>query len=81
MGTRKSLALYYFSKGRPQEEIITKPIKNTTHFKSRQGIKNDIESDKTNFFRKIFRHFIFYEKLKNFEKKFIRTGKSAKKRK
>ena len=53
--TRKSLALYYFSKGRPQEEIITKPIKNTTHFKSRQGIKNDIESDKTNFFRKIFR--------------------------
>ena len=79
--TRKSLALYYFSKGRPQEEIITLPIKNTTHFKSRQGIKNDIESDKTNFFRKIFRHFIFYEKLKNFEKKFIRTGKSAKKRK
>ena len=79
--TRKSLALYYFSKGRPKEEILKNSIKNTTHFKNRHGIKNDVEEDKTNFFRKIFRHFIFYEKLKNFEKKFIRTGKSAKRRK
>ena len=79
--SRKSLALYYFSKGRPKEEILKKSVKNTTHFKNRYGIKNDVEADKTNFFRKIFRNFIFYEKLKNFEKKFIRTGKSAKRRK
>ena len=79
--SRKSLALYYFSKGRPKEEIVEKSIKNTTHFKNRFGVKNDIQPDKTNFFRKIFRHFFFYEKIKNFEKKYIRTGQSSKKRK
>ena len=79
--TRKSIALYYFSKGRPKEEIIKKSIKNTTQFKSRHGIENDIAKDNTNFFRKVFRKFIFYEQIKNFEKKYIRTGKSFKKRK
>ena len=79
--TRKSVALYYFSKGRPENDIIKKSVKNTTQFKKRHGIKNDIAKDNTSFFRKIFRHFIFYEKIKNFEKKYIRTGKSSKKRK
>ena len=76
--SRKSIALYYFSNGRPKEEL-SKSIKNTTKFKNRYGVKNDVE-DKTNFFRKIFRNFIFYDKIKKFEKKYIRTGRSAKKR-
>ena len=76
--SRKSIALYYFSNGRPKEEL-SKSIKNTTKFKNRYGVKNDVE-DRTNFFRKIFRNFIFYDKIKKFEKKYIRTGRSAKKR-
>mgnify|MGYP001466303056 FL=1 len=39
--SRKSLALYYFSFGRPKEEIINKNMKNMTLFKSRVGFSND----------------------------------------
>ena len=39
--SRKSIALYYFSSGRPEHEIINKHKKNRTYFKSREGIKND----------------------------------------
>ena len=76
--SRKSIALYYFSNGRPKEEL-SQSVKNTTKFKNRYDIKDEVE-DKTNFFRKIFRSFIFYDKIKKFEKKYIRTGKSEKKR-
>ena len=45
-----------------------------------EKIEDDIEKDKTPILRKVFRHFIFYEKIKNFEKKYIRTGKTKKDR-
>ena len=73
--SRKSIALYYFSKGRPENEISKKNIKNTTHFKSRSGFKNDADEKKENF-KNFFRGFKFYKLLKNFEKKYIRRGKN-----
>ena len=39
--SRKSLALYYFSSGRPESETVSKNMKNRTFFKSRAGFKND----------------------------------------
>lgn len=39
--SRKSLALYYFSNGRPKEEIIQGQEKHTTLFKSRAGNTDD----------------------------------------
>ena len=40
--SRKSIALYYFSSGRPENEIINKHKKNRTYFKSREGFENDV---------------------------------------
>ena len=39
--SRKSLALYYFSKGRPNSEIDKTKIKNKTYFKDRFGFTNE----------------------------------------
>ena len=77
--SRKSIATYYFSKGRPQEEIITTHLKNTTNFKDRHGHYNETihkEENLKNFLRK----FKFYQYFKKIEKKYLRTGKSKKKR-
>ena len=35
--SRKSIALYYFSNGRPKEEILNRDQKNRTYFKNRFG--------------------------------------------
>ena len=72
--SRKSIALYYFSKGRPESDIDNKNIKNKTYFKNRQGFK---EVDISNFekFKNILRKFDLYQKIKNFEKKYIRKNK------
>mgnify|MGYP006091836531 CR=1 FL=1 len=78
--SRKSIALYYFSKGRPALEIDINNIKNKTYFKNREGFNNEVnyKNEKIkNFFRKLK----FYKYLKNFEKKYIRTGNSNIKRK
>ena len=69
--SRKSIALYYFSSGRPQNEILTISKKNKTYFKSRAGIKNDADEKKENF-KDFLRSFKLYQSIKNFEKKYIR---------
>lgn len=77
--SRKSIALYYFSSGRPKDETIDSDMKNRTYFKNRFGFKNEVEEKKENI--KVFlRKFSFYKKIKNFEKKYLRTGNSQRKR-
>ena len=72
--SRKSIATYYFSEGRPKEEIINRQLKNTTNFKDREGYENETFTKKENI-KNFFRKFNFYQNLKNIEKKFFRTGK------
>ena len=72
--SRKSIALYYFSSGRPQSEIYDKFKKNSTNFKSRAGIKNDAD-EKKEYFKNFIRDFKIYKLMKNFEKKYIRRNK------
>ena len=72
--SRKSIALYYFSSGRPKEELHDVNNKNRTYFKSRTGIKNDADEKKAPF-KNFIRSFKFYRSLKNLEKKYIRRKK------
>ena len=72
--SRKSIALYYFSSGRPKEEINSKQIKNRTFFKNREGIKNDAD-EKKEYIKNFLRNLKFYQFLKNIEKKYIRKNK------
>ena len=74
--SRKSIALYYFSSGRPKDEIYETYKKNRTYFKARAGIKNDA-IEKKEYFKSFIRKFKFYQFLKNFEKKYIRKRKAA----
>ena len=69
--SRKSIALYYFSKGRPLEEINKYYLKNKTYFKNRAGYSNDTEN-KNERFKNFLRGFKFYKSMKNFEKKYLR---------
>ena len=69
--SRKSIALYYFSKGRPFEEINKYYLKNKTYFKNRAGYSNDTEN-KNERFKNFLRGFKFYKSMKNFEKKYLR---------
>ena len=78
--SRKSVATYYFSKGRPNNEIAVVYKKNRTQFKNRAGIENDVLI-KNEFFKNKLRNTGLYQKIKRFEKKYIRTGKSKIKRK
>ena len=78
--SRKSIALYYFSSGRPKEEIHETHIKNRTYFKNRANISNDTDEKKESF-KNLIRKFKFYQLLKNFEKKYIRKGMTGLKNK
>ena len=78
--SRKSIATYYFSKGRPKKEITKIIKKNRTEFKNRVGILNDV-SIKEEYIKNIFRNLKVYQSIKKFEKKYIRTGNSRRKRK
>ncbi len=71
--SRKSIALYYFSNGRPDEEINKNFLKNTTRFKNREG--HDEVSQKNEKIKNYFRKFKIYQFLKNIEKKYIRKKK------
>ena len=73
--SRKSIALYYFSQGRPKEEILDKDQKNRTYFKNRDGIRDDADEKRENL-KDFFRSFKFYKFMKNFEKKYIRRNKN-----
>ena len=77
--SRKSLATYYFSKGRPISEVSATINKNTTMFKNRKGSKNDVLTN-DNDLKSYLRNLKFFQNLKSFEKKYLRTGKSKKKR-
>jgi len=77
--SRKSIATYYFSKGRPKDETIISHLKNTTNFKDRYGHYNETIRRKE-YFKNFLRKFDLYQYLKKIEKKFLRTGKSKKKR-
>lgn len=74
--SRKSIALYYFSSGRPDNEVVNKHMKSKTYFKSRSGIKNDAD-EKKEVFKNFIRSFKFYRLIKNFEKKYIRRNKKS----
>ncbi len=76
--SRKSIALYYFSDGRPKNEISNKHLKNRTNFKSRIGIKNDAD-EKKEYFKNFLRKFKLYNLMKDFEKKYIRKNKKKSK--
>ena len=78
--SRKSIATYYFSKGRPVQEVIKLNKKNRTEFKNRKGKENEVII-KNEYLKNVFRKLVFYQKIKNFEKKYIRTGISKKNRK
>ena len=72
--SRKSIAMYYFSSGRPKEETIDSNIKNKTYFKNRPGFQNDVLVKKENF-KNFIRKFKLYKILKDFEKKYLRKEK------
>ena len=72
--SRKSIALYYFSKGRPASELDNNNIKNKTYFKDRKGFDNET-SKNTEKIKDYLRQFKFYKCLKNLEKKFLRRKK------
>ena len=72
--SRKSIALYYFSRGRPISEVLKDNIKNKTYFKNRFGYSNEIKQNRE-LIKKFLRKFSFYEKMKNFEKKYFRKKK------
>ena len=78
--SRKSIALYYFSNGRPLFDLNTNQIKNTTYFKDRFGFNNEVDN-KNQKIKNFIRNFRLYKLLKDFEKKYIRTGNSNNKRK
>jgi len=72
--SRKSIALYYFSEGRPKEEIFNEDQKNRTYFKNRFGFNNEIKEKKEHI-KNFLRKFSLYKKMKNFEKKYLRKKK------
>tara|TARA_B110000438_G_C15800454_1_gene644913 strand:+ start:887 stop:1735 length:849 start_codon:yes stop_codon:yes gene_type:complete len=69
--SRKSIALYYFSKGRPLEELNKDHLKNKTYFKNRYGIIDDVDI-KNEKFKNILRNLKIYKFLKKLEKKYLR---------
>lgn len=78
--SRKSIATYYFSKGRPKKEILKIYKKNRTEFKNRAGISDDVLIKKE-YIKNIIRNLSIYQSIKNFEKKYFRTGNSKRRRK
>lgn len=72
--SRKSIALYYFSDGRPIDEINPENIKNKTYFKNRLGHANESSYTKNNFKNSI-RRLKIYKFLKSIEKKYLRRKK------
>ena len=69
--SRKSIALYYFSNGRPSEDIDKNHIKNKTYFKNRIGFNNDTNNNNEKF-KNIIRNLRLYKMMKKFEKKYLR---------
>ena len=53
--SRKSLALYYYTNGRPAHEVIQGQEKHSTLFKERKGVEGD-KRLKESFFKKVMRN-------------------------
>ena len=77
--SRKSIATYYYSDGRPPNEIDKMYSKNTTYFKDREGQSNETQQNYGKL-RRYLRSLKVYQNIKNLEKKFFRTGRSKRKR-
>ena len=77
--SRKSIATYYYTKGRPVNEIDKMFSKNTTYFKDRLGQNNETDQN-SGTFKRFLRSLNIYQNIKKFEKKLFRTGRSKKKR-
>ena len=73
--SRKSIALYYFSEGRPLEDLDRNQIKNKTYFKDRIDFKNETDS-KNDWFKNLLRNMKFFKLMKKLEKKYLRNKKS-----
>ena len=69
--SRKSLALYYFSNGRPKNEIGLSNTNVGTIFKNRENIKGDVEINYSKF-RLFLAKFKFYSYLRSIRDKFFR---------
>ena len=77
--SRKSIATYYYTKGRPVNEIDKMFSKNTTYFKDRLGQNNETDQN-SGTLKRFLRSLNIYQNIKKFEKKLFRTGRSKKKR-
>ena len=75
----KSIATYYYSDGRPPNEIDKMYSKNTTYFKDREGQSNETKQNYGKF-KRYLRSLKVYQSIKNLEKKFFRTGRSKRNR-
>jgi len=69
--SRKSLALYYYSSGRPKNEINISDQKLGTMFKNRKGLKNDVVINH-NKFRHFLMKFKFYKFLRDIRDKHLK---------
>ena len=72
--SRKSIALYYFSNGRPISDLNPENIKNKTYFKNRKGYNNESSYKKENI-KNFIRQLKIYQFLKTIEKKYLRKKK------
>jgi len=77
--SRKSIATYYYTKGRPINEIDKMFSKNTTYFKDRLGQNNETDQN-SGTLKRFLRSLNMYQNIKKLEKKLFRTGRSKKKR-
>ena len=72
--SRKSIALYYFSEGRPLEDLDKNHIKNRTYFKNRVGFKNDTDNQNDSL-KNLIRNMKLFKLMKKLEKKYLRKKK------
>ena len=73
--SRKSIALYYFSEGRPLEDLDKNHIKNRTYFKNRVGFENDTDNQNDSL-KNLIRNLKLFKLMKKLEKKYLRKKKS-----
>ena len=72
--SRKSIALYYFSEGRPLEDLDKNHIKNRTYFKNRVGFENDTDNQNDSL-KNLIRNLKLFKLMKKLEKKYLRKKK------
>jgi Rps23 Pro-64 3,4-dihydroxylase Tpa1-like proline 4-hydroxylase len=71
--SRKSLALFYFSNGRPKNELVLSRMRLGTFFKDREGIKGDVDF-KYSKVRHFLMRFAFYQYLRHIRDKFFKKN-------